>query len=144
MKKSLAASALVAVSATVVWMGTAAFAASGFTGRPHISAGAAAQSVRAISANKCDNDHDSDDVSCGTNANKCDNDHDSDDVSCGTNANKCDHDHDSDDVSCGTNANDHDHDSDDVTPSRHCWTDRDRDDRTGHPSDRDGDVCGVG
>ena len=108
MKKSLAASALVAVSATVVWMGTAAFAASGFTGRPHISAGAAAQSVRAISANKCDNDHDSDDVSCGT------------------------------------NANDHDHDSDDVTPSRHCWTDRDRDDRTGHPSDRDGDVCGVG
>ncbi len=131
MKKSHAASVLVAVSATVMWMGTAAFAATGFAGHPLTAAGAAAHSVRALttSATRCDGDHDSDDVGCGT-ANACDGDHDSDDVGCGTKS--------------VSGKGDGDHDSDDVTPSRHCGTDRDRDDRTGRPSDHDGDVCGRG
>ena len=83
MKKSHAASVLVAVSATVMWMGTAAFAATGFAGHQLTTAGVTARSVHAIgaSATRCDGDHDSDDVSCGT-TKTCDGDHDSDDVGC--------------------------------------------------------------
>ena len=123
MKRTYAASVLVAVGATIMWMGTSAYAADGFAG--HIPTTSAkpvkstktAKAVKSVKAahhsagpSKCDGDHDVDDHGCAgaVDANKCDGDHDSDDVSC-------------------------------PTSPKSCWTDRDRDDRTGRPTDRDGD-----
>src|SRR6266699_3561671 len=82
MNKTRAASVIVAVSATVMWMGSAAFAAGGFGVKGF---GTPGQTIR-IGANV--------------------------------------------ETIPGSGSS--------TTPSQ-CFTDRDRDDRTGHPSDHDGD-----
>ena len=151
MKTTFAASVLVAVSATVVWMGTSALAAEG-SGQPGRTASAPV--ARHPAASRCDHDRDADDVHCGGPF-KCWTDRDRDDRTGspsdrdGDETTRCHaHPHTHPHAHARAHAhavNDGDHDSDDVaTPSRHCATDRDRDDRTGRPSDYDGDVCGRG
>ena len=87
MKNTHAASVIVAVCATIMWMGTSALAASGSHGHAGTASAAAAHVSRDLGARS---------------------------------------------------AADTDHDSQGVTSAK-CWTDRDRDDRTGRPSDHDGD-----
>lgn len=125
MKRSHAASVLVAASATVMWMAAPAFAASGFGGNAAAGSGSGAHSARALEGN-----------AAGVAA-RCWTDHDRDDRT----GHPTDRDGD-ESARCHTRTHatrgDGDHDGDDVSPSR-CFTDRDRDDRTGRPSDRDGD-----
>jgi hypothetical protein len=132
MKKFSAAGTLVAASAALAVIGFGAPAIASASSAAHVvrsvlpgqvltpASGLVPMALGAARANKCDGDHDSDDVGCGsTFVNKCDGDHDSDDVSCGggASANRCDGDGDSDDVSCGGGASanrcDGDGDSDD-------------------------------
>src|SRR6266487_923604 len=180
MNKTRAASVLVAVSATVMWMGTSAFAAGGYSANGFDPSGHAIRTGPSVNAalmtadaapSRCFKDRDRDDKTGhpsdhdGDEAHSCHHknssasatpnnrdrddrtghptDHDGDEAhschhknssaSSSATTNKNDGDHDSDD-----NMNDGDGDSDDVTPSR-CFKDRDRDDRTGHPTDHDGD-----
>ncbi len=182
MKKFSAAGTLVAASAAValVGFGAPAFASasSAAHGMRPVLTGHVLTPTHAIehvvlgsaTPNKCDGDHDSDDVGCGSSpaaANKCDGDRDSDDVGCGSSpaaANKCDGDRDSDDVGCGSspaaaNKCDGDHDSDDVgcgsspAAANKCDGDHDSDDvGCGSSSaaankcdgDRDSDDVGCG
>ena len=137
MKKAHAVSVLVTVSATVMMMGTPAFAA-GLLGRADASGavGRAGESVKAKLVDSAPAQ-----LSCWTDRDRDDRtgrptDHDGDESArchAHANTNDHDHDHDSDD-----NVNDGDHDSDDAGPSR-CFRDSDRDDHNGRPSDRDGD-----
>jgi len=146
MNKTRAASVLVAVSATVMWMGTSAFAAGGYSANGFDPSGHAIRTGPSVNAalmtagaapSRCFKDRDRDDRTGhptdhdGDEAHSCH--HKNSSASSSATTNKNDGDHDSDD-----NMNDGDGDSDDVTPSR-CFKDRDRDDRTGHPTDHDGD-----
>ncbi len=126
MKKAHAVSVLVTVSATVMMMGTPAFAA-GLLGRADASGavGRAGESVKAKLVDSAPAQ-----LSCWTDRDRDDRtgrptDHDGDESA------RC-HAH------AHANTNDHDHDSDDAGPSR-CFRDSDRDDHNGRPSDRDGD-----
>src|SRR6266487_388813 len=131
MNKTRAASVLVAVSATVMWMGTSAFAAGGYSANGFDPSGHAIRTGPSVNAalmtagaapSRCFKDRDRDDKTGHPS------DHDGDE------AHSCHHKN----SSASANKNDGDGDSDDVTPSR-CFKDRDRDDRTGHPTDHDGD-----
>ncbi len=126
MRRTYAASILVAVGATIMWMGTSAYAADGFAGHTPITSAKTVKSIKTVKSVKSVKSVKAAHHSAGPS--KCDGDHDADDHGCpgAVNANKCDGDRDSDDAGCPTSP-------------KSCWTDRDRDDRSGRPTDHDGD-----
>jgi hypothetical protein len=123
-------------------MGTSALAADGFAGHAGTTSGTVAH--HSVKPNRCDGDHDADDIGCGKSNDKCWTDRDRDDRT----GRPSDHDGD-ENARCHGHASSHGEGNGSggvigTRPARHCSTDGDRDDRTGRPSDHDGDVCGRG
>ena len=141
MKKTHAASVIVAVCATIMWMGTSALAASGSHGHAGTASAAAAHANRDLGARStAGTDHDSQGVTSA----KCWTDRDRDDKT----GRPSDHDGD-ESARCHTHHASISHarpktDNGGPPGPSKCSKDGDRDDRTGRPSDHDGDVCGRG